>query len=773
MKRINQYALISCLAFAMLPGSAICQGINLNWQIGYHKTENTLPAKWLPATVPGGVQLDVMKGEKYKQPWWYADNVLQFDWMEDVYFTYKTEFKKPALQQDEHLFFFSKGIDYQFKIYLNGKKIWEQEGMFTYVNVDLTGFLQDNNELKIVLSPVPKLGFDYLKDGAGQYRNNARESAKPAVSYGWDWHPRLVTRGIWDETALVVRKPVRLSDVSLDYTLNGDLTKAQLRLSIQGVQISGKSFKWTLKDPQGKVVLEKQGQLTADEQTVEGELISPSLWWPNGYGNPDLYSNELSLVDNNGNIIEKYADKTGFRRIKLLMNEGAWQKEGFFPKSRATAPACFEVNNRRIFAKGSNWVHPDVFVGLITPERYREQIELAKNAHFNIFRVWGGGIVNKEAFFDICDELGIMVWQEFPLACTNYTDDAAYLKILEQEANSIVKRVKKHASLALWSGGNELFNSWSGMTEQSLALRLLNSICYRLNPQTPFIYTSPLYGMGHGHYIFYDSSVDKEVLQWMSSADKTAYTEFGVPGAANIEVLKSFIPAGELFPPKTGGTWELHHGMKQWQPESWLEISTLEKYFGKIQSLEELVQYSQLLQCEGLKFIFEEARRQKPFCAMALNWCYQEPWPSAANNSLLNWPNVIKPAYYHVANACRPALASIRVPKIQWKEGENFTCDLFILNDSFEALPTAAVSVILQYDGKEETLLKWDFPGTKASENAQGPTVHFRIPRMKSNLFTVKVTVEGRSDYNSSYMLLYSGENVQKTVPPKAYYEGK
>jgi beta-mannosidase len=757
----------------MLPGSAICQGINLNWQIGYHKTENTLPAKWLPATVPGGVQLDVMKGEKYKQPWWYADNVLQFDWMEDVYFTYKTEFKKPALQQDEHLFFFSKGIDYQFKIYLNGKKIWEQEGMFTYVNVDLTGFLQDNNELKIVLSPVPKLGFDYLKDGAGQYRNNARESAKPAVSYGWDWHPRLVTRGIWDETALVVRKPVRLSDVSLDYTLNGDLTKAQLRLSIQGVQISGKSFKWTLKDPQGKVVLEKQGQLTADEQTVEGELISPSLWWPNGYGNPDLYSNELSLVDNNGNIIEKYADKTGFRRIKLLMNEGAWQKEGFFPKSRATAPACFEVNNRRIFAKGSNWVHPDVFVGLITPERYREQIELAKNAHFNIFRVWGGGIVNKEAFFDICDELGIMVWQEFPLACTNYTDDAAYLKILEQEANSIVKRVKKHASLALWSGGNELFNSWSGMTEQSLALRLLNSICYRLNPQTPFIYTSPLYGMGHGHYIFYDSSVDKEVLQWMSSADKTAYTEFGVPGAANIEVLKSFIPAGELFPPKTGGTWELHHGMKQWQPESWLEISTLEKYFGKIQSLEELVQYSQLLQCEGLKFIFEEARRQKPFCAMALNWCYQEPWPSAANNSLLNWPNVIKPAYYHVANACRPALASIRVPKIQWKEGENFTCDLFILNDSFEALPTAAVSVILQYDGKEETLLKWDFPGTKASENAQGPTVHFRIPRMKSNLFTVKVTVEGRSDYNSSYMLLYSGENVQKTVPPKAYYEGK
>ena len=767
----RQYLLMILLS-GMICSNAVCMNISLDWQIGYHKTETEQPAKWLPSTVPGAVQLDVMKSENYKQPWWYADNVLQFDWMEDVWFTYRANFKKPALQNGERLFFFSKGIDYQFKIYLNQKLLWEQEGMFTYVDIDLTDHLSENNELKIVLLPVPKLGFKF-EDNPGAYRSNARESAKPAVSYGWDWHPRLVTRGIWDETSLVVRKSAYLSDVSVKYDLNKDLTHAKVRLTVEGVRLQGSSFKWVMKDPQGKTVLEKQERLTSDKQSINTELQDIQLWWPAGYGDPSLYTNEFTLLDGSNKTLEQQTGRTGFRRIKMIMNEGAWRAEEGFPKSRAVAPASIEVNNRRIFAKGTNWVHPEVFMGTVTPERYREQIVLAKNAHFNILRIWGGGIVNKESFFDICDEAGMLVWQEFPLACNNYTDDAGYLKVLEQEARSIIKRVQKHACLALWSGGNELFNSWSGMTEQSLALRLLNSVCYQMDPQTPFIYTSPLFGIGHGHYIFYDSLIDQEVIQWMSEARKTAYTEYGVPGTANLDVLKSFIPESELFPPKTNTSWELHHGMGVWRPESWLEMPTLNKYFGEITSLETLVKYSQLLQCEGLKFIYEEARRQKPFCSMALNWCYQEPWPSAANNSLINWPNEIKPAYYHVANACRPVLASIRVPKFEWKEGDDFSCDLFKLNDTYDKLTAEKVKVIIQYDGVEKELLSWDCPGSDGFRNIQGPSVKTKIPRMKSNLFSIHVRVEGKPEYNSSYMLLFAGNNVQKQFPSKAYYEGR
>ena len=767
----NNNRLIIFIILSMYTINAVSQLQSMEWQIAYHKEEMGQSDKWVTAQVPGAVQLDIMRGEAYAQPWWYGDNFHQFDWMESWYFTYKTHFKKPALKKDERLFFFSKGIDYQFRIYLNNQKIWEQEGMFTYVDLDLTNYLERENELKIVVMPIPTIGVPYEK-GKESYRQNARESAKPAVSYGWDWHPRLVTRGIWDETGLIIRNQSRLSDVKLDYSLNAALTDADISLGIEGNQIAGKEIRWVLTDPEGKTVVEKQLSLNDDKRIIHHTLPEIRLWWPNGYGTPSLYTSDLFLLDQNKRVLEQRSRKIGFRKVRLIMNEKLREESGF-PKTRTVAPISLEINNRRIFAKGSNWVHPELFVGLITPELYRKQLILAKEANFNLLRVWGGGITNKEAFYDICDELGIMVWQEFPLACNNYTDDEKYLKILKQEAGSIIGRVRKHASLAIWSGGNELFNSWSGMTDQSLALRLLNSLCYELDRHTPFIYTSPLYGIGHGHYIFYDRERDEDLYQWMARAENTAYTEFAVPGSANMEVLKSFIPKEDLFPPKLNTAWESHHAMGAWQADSWLEMPTLENYFGKMESIEELVAYSQMLQCEGLKFIYEEARRQKPYCSMALSWCYQEPWPTAANNSLINWPNEVKPAYHHVAKACRPILASARIPKFEWSAGELFSCDLFMLNDAYRSLEKSRIEVVLQYDDKEILLMRWDCPASDDFRNVEGPTATAVIPEMKRDLFTLSIRVAGKPEYNSSYLLHFSGNNSKRALPSEAYYRGE
>jgi beta-mannosidase len=158
---------------------------------------------------------------------------------------------------------------------------------------------------------------------------------------------------------------------------------------------------------------------------------------------------------------------------------------------------------------------------------------------------------------------------------------------------------------------------------------------------------------------------------------------------------------------------------------------------------------------------------------MALNWCYQEPWPAAVNNSLINWPNEIKPAYYHVATACRLVLASVRIPKFEWKEGESFSCDLFMLNDSYDKLANEKVKVFIQYDGTEKELISWDCPGADGFRNIKGPSVQTKIPQMKSNLFSIQVRVEGKPQYNSTYMLLFSGKNVQKQFPTNDYYQGK
>lgn len=754
MKKYNVLMVLFLLMMrSLLSVSAFGNIVYPDWQIAYHKTETEQPARWYEATVPGAVQIDVMKAEKYKQPWWYNDNVRQFEWMEDVWFTYKTTFKRPDLKEGERLFFFSKGIDYQFKIILNNQTVWEQEGMFTYVDVDLTGFLQEKNELRVVLYPVPKLGFDDPADNPDSYRRNARESAKPAVSYRWDWHPRCVTRGIWDETYLAVRRQVRVDDVLVSYVLDDDLLKAAIKIDVSGKQLAGKPYQWILKDPAGKTVITEQGSLQSDHSFLEADLISPVLWWPNGYGDPNLYSSEFILYNDDKQELERHTSKTGFRRIQLIASEKAWDNTWVFPATSSLPPSCLEVNNRRIFGKGSNWVHPEVFIGNITPERYREQLLLAKDAHFNILRIWGGGIVNKESFYDICDELGLLVWQEFPLACNVYPNKPSYLKVLEQEAVSIVKRLRKHACIALWSGGNELY--WAGMTEQSLPFRLLNSICYRLDPHTPFINTSPFCGVGHGHYLFYDSQIDKEVFQWMAEARRTAYTEFGVPGISNLEILKTFIPPADLFPPKEGTAWSVHHGIGAWRKTSWIEMETIRKYFGEPESLEKLVEYSQLLQSEGLKFIYEEARRQKPYCNMAINWCFQEPWPSAANNSLINWPNQPKPAYHHVANSLRPVSVSIRAPKFEWREGEYFSFDLFLLNDTYDRADKAEIKVILQYDGKETELFTWNCPGAKPFENIQGPSSQFQVPPMKSKLFTLYAKVKNHPEYDSVYRFVY------------------
>lgn len=742
----------------------------LQWQTGYHKTLNIQPEKWLPSTVPGAVQLDVMLGENYKQPYWFGNNFEQFIWMEDQYFTYRTSFAKPVLKEGQKVYFHSKGIDYQFIIYLNGEKIFEQEGMFTYVDIDLTDRLKAQNELKITLFPVPTV------PGSGNtsasYRENARKSVKPAVSYGWDWHPRLITRGIWDETCLEVRNASFIRSVWVKYNLDEKLQNAKLQAVIDGVSLNGTSYAWTMKSPDGKIVLSQKGVFNSDQPIIEVQLKDIKLWWPNGYGKQNLYTSTMELMKNN-EVADLSEAKIGFRTIRLIMSEGAWVEPVLFPKTRSVAPATFQVNGKVIFAKGSNWVHPEIFMGLANRTTYERFVKLAKEANMNIFRIWGGGVTNKEAFFDLCDEYGILVWQEFPLACNLYPDEQPYLKVLEQEATSIIKRVRKHACLALWCGGNELFNNWSGMTEQSLPLRLLNKLCYELDPQTPFNYTSPLFGMGHGHYVFSDTANGGEVFQWMSKASNTAYTEFGVPGVANLDVLKAMMPANELFPPKTGTSWETHHAFRVWGENRWLELPFLEDYFGKMNNIEDLVVYSQLSQCEGYKCIFEEARRQKPYCGMAINWDFQEPWPCAANNSLINYPSNPKPAYYHVSKSLRPVLASARVPKFRWEAGDTFSCELFLLNDTFNTIPAGKMTAKLVYDGNQEmTFYTWNFDSTDGSKNIAGPTASVVMPVMKQNLFKLVLQVSGRPDLTSEYTFVYRGKEVVNVKPDSKYLAG-
>jgi beta-mannosidase len=723
--------------------------LKLEWTLEYKKVDDPENIVKAAAQVPGAVQLDIARASGYA-PYYYADNWRDYLWMEDQEFVYVTNFLKPDLKNEERLLFRSLGIDYEFEILFNGERLLHQEGMFTPVSLDLTPLLRVNNELRVRIFPIPK------KYAEPADRSQASASVKPAVSYGWDWHPRLVPSGIWDETWLEILPASYIGKVYVQYSLNEEMDKAYIKVEAEGRNLGECSLLWVLHDSAGNKVDVGYLKSYNDRGILYSELASPILWWPHDQGDPYLYSYDIEVTDRFGKVLQTVHGQMGFRRVKLVMNEGAWAEPEGFPKSRSVPPIQLEINGRRIFCKGTNWVNPEIFPGIITRARYEELINLALEANFNTFRVWGGGIINKESFYELCDQKGILVWQEFPLACNNYEDDPDYLEVLKQESGSIIKRLREHPSLAIWSGGNELFNSWSGMTDQSLAIRLLNSQCLELDTYTPFISTSPLMGMGHGHYVFRDQDTGEEVYSLMQRAHQTAYTEFGVPGPSRPEILEAIIPESDLWPPRPGTAWESHHAFNAWVGDTWLMMDMIEDYFGRASNLKELVEQGQLIQCEGYKAIYEEARRQKPYCSMALNWCFNEPWPTAANNSLINWPDWPKPAFYAVRDACRPVLASGQNFKLKWSSEEQFSTQLWMLNDLPQSLEKGVMKAFLVAGKQRMEIGTWKFEAVDANANLEGPLLKAIIPRWKTDRFTLQLEVTGHPEYNSSYTFLLS-----------------
>ena len=221
---------------------------------------------------------------------------------------------------------------------------------------------------------------------------------------------------------------------------------------------------------------------------------------------------------------------------------------------------------------------------------------------------------------------------------------------------------------------------------------------------------------------------------------------------ASVELLKKIIPEEELFPVEATDSWVLHYGLDAWWKDSWICPSVLEHYFGKASSLEELVAQSNWLQSLGTKSIFEEARRQWPHCSMAVSWCFNEPWLNAANNSMISYPNVKKDAYYSIGNALRPVMASARIPHFDWKAGEVFSAEMWLLNSSNDTVNTTITAKVV-IDGVEYEQISWNTGDVEARTNKLGPRLNFVLPAdVTASEMTLKLTAADGS-WNNSYRL--------------------
>lgn len=685
-------------------------------------------------TVPGNIQLDYAKANGWGDIC-YMDNCTRFETIEDFFWVYRCEIQCEQ-KTGERVFFVTHGIEYEYDVLLNGEKLLHHIGMFTKVEFDITDKLGDKNTLEILIYPHPK------REGASAGREWADQSTKPAVEYGWDWHPRCLVSGLWDECYIETRDNFSINDVKLSYALSDDMSSASVVFDIDCAE----KCEIELTAPDGKIVYKG----TKPKFTLDNVL----LWWCNGQGNANLYR---WRVGNEHHFVE---GRVGFRRVKLVMTPESWKTETDFPKSRACLPVNLELNGRVVFVKGTNWVNPEIFTGTVDEARYRELLTLAAEANMNMLRSWGGAIVNKEAFFDICDELGLMVWQEFPLACNNYKGTDEYLATLEQEAKAVILRVSRHASHCIWCGGNELFNSWSGMSDQSHALRLLNKLCYEYDRDKPFLATAPLMGMAHGYYRFYDVDKKKSVFEMFGNSHYTAYSEFGVPSITEMKFLKEIFDEETLSNPCENSPWELHHAFLAWGRSSWMCLDAIDDIFGKQPNLEGYIEKSTIMQCEGYRFIFEEARRQRPVCAMALNWCYNEPWVVAAGNSLITYPCNPKPSYYVVKKALSPVLPSARFEHFAYNAGEMLRAELFLLNDSTEAV-SELIEVYADIDGKSEHIGTWNTGTVAENSNGRGVILQYTLPEVRENcLFTVRL--KGKEYENEYKLLLYGKEEIER-----------
>ena len=714
--------------------------ITPTWTLGFSDNKNAAPSETWDALIPGSVQLD-MKNALSLPDYNYGTNVYEYQWMDSKFWHYYTKCKIEDNLTVPFLIF--ESIEYEYSIKINSVEILHREGMFTPVEIELYQYKGTEIDIEVIVYPAPKA------DASLKGASAASASCKPPFSYGWDWCPRLITLGICGRAYIEYRPEKYINEFDVTYNLDVSLSSAELNIAYTISDI-GCELIFKLYDKRGNKVLEKTitPDLRSDNLTVC--LYNPELWWPTGQGEQNMYNAVLS-VRAGRNICSK-SKQIGFRKVRLVTNEGTWDEDISFPKSRNKVPITIDINNRKIFAKGTNWVPPDIFPSKASYDLCFSLLTLVKNANMNIIRLWGGGYIYDDYFYSICDELGIMVWQEFPLACADYSDGNSYLEVLDRESSSIIKRLRSHPSLTIWCGGNELFNSWSGMTDQALSLRLLNRNCFELDRNTPYMATSPLYGMGHGNYVMMTDE-ETEFLTTVYNSSFTAYSEFGCAAPCSWDYITGFIPEEEIKEIQRGGSWELHHALNALGDNNWLNPDYIRHYADCSDDVKDICDKGIFVQAVCYKQLFEEMRTHWPYCSMAINWCFNEPWPTAAGNSLINYPDILKPAYYSVKEALRSQKLSVRLSRLVWQPGNSFECELWLLNDSPASVPSGTATLYIENGSSKEAVYTWDYPEAEPIRNMKGPSITFKLPEAENGILRLSIESEGNNNLDDVFTI--------------------
>lgn len=639
--------------------------IHTGWQ---YKEANNI--NWLAATVPGCIHTDLMANNKMPDPYW-RDNEKWVQWVSQLAWDYKCNFNLlETMKQHRHIEIDFDGLDTYAEVFLNDNPLLKADNMFVKWKRDITQQVKNgNNELLVKFrSPTREAMADYYLNPITLPATNdgsdiklSPYTRKAGYQYGWDWGPRLVTTGIWRPVKLTAWSGAIVRDVQVQ-TLKANAKEALVKVSWvieadTNMQVNLASILET-NGLQSTTTL-KPGKNTFDQVL---RVKNPKLWWPNGWGSPYLYQGKFTMAEGR-KVLQTDEKKIGIRTVEVV-HEMDNRGKSFY----------FKINDVPIFMKGANFIPVDNFVTRANRARYRNLLTSAKNANMNMLRVWGGGIYEQPDFYQLCDSLGLMVWQDFMFACTMYPGSDAFRENVRKEVTYNVRRLRNHASIALWCGNNENETGWFKRwmrgripysVEDSTIIyndhkflfhELIPDIVAKEDPLRFYHRSSPSanddnirpdkkgYGDIHDWHVWFGTGDYREYEKHVSRFQ----SEYGYQSFPDFETIKKFSTEGDwtadsdvmdVHQKHTNGNAKIRRFAAQFYPAP--------------KDFKQFIYISQLQQAEAMKFAIETHRRNMPYCMGSLYWQLNDCWPVASWSSI-DYYGRWKAVHYAVQQANAP-----------------------------------------------------------------------------------------------------------------------
>ena len=714
---------------------------------------------WYPATVPGVVHTDLLQNKIIEDPF-FRLNERGLQWIDKEDWVYETCFTLAAdMMRKENMELVFEGLDTYADVYLNDECILKADNMFRCWSIPVRQYIrEENNILKVYFhSPVkidvPKwdaLPYQYpasndQSENGGLFNKKISIFARKAgYHYGWDWGPRLVTSGIWRPVYIRAWSDLRINDVFIEQKEVGAgraVIAGHVELDadkdMNGVLV-------TITDEvTGRVLGEWQADLKrgTNRVTVDFVLHKPKLWWSNGLGEPFLYRFRTDIIAG-GELLDSKTERVGIRSLKVVHQP---DKDGH--------TFYIELNGRPVFAKGANYIPSDNFLPRVTPENYKRTILDAAGVNMNMLRVWGGGIYENDVFYDLCDEYGIMIWQDFMFACSMYPAEGALLDNIHQEAVDNVKRLRNHACIALWCGNNECQDAWLGWGWKCEIERQNKEYAdkiwaqYRQQyhvtlpgvvreyapgtfywPSSPFAFEGEMSGTTDGDRHYWSVWHGKAPISDYDSEKSRFFSEYGFQSFPEFESVKRYAPYPEDWDIRSEVMMSHQRGGDH--ANGLIETYLLNEY-KKPRDFRAFLYMNHVLQGDAIKTAIESHRRQMPYNMGTLFWQHNDCWPVASWASR-DYYGRWKAQHYYVRKAYDDILISSVV------EGDDLI--VYAVSDRLENTSGRLQLQVCQFDGTvvhhwdksvgisgNDSRVCFSAPLAKLLEGADRGTVYVRV----------------------------------------------